>query len=176
MKLAFQAGLRQEQLGPILVRSSLAYLAIPYAIFCVGWLRWYWSLPIIALIVVSLLEYDHLTQRHATVPTSSPEPSPLLTWHHLIFLLLLALMWVSLSGAGGVGYQRGDWVKHESILQDLIEKRWPVVYDFYAAPVPLVYALAYYLPSALIGKLGGWSLAQLALFVWTFLGTIQAML
>lgn len=41
---------------------------------------------------------------------------------------------------------------------------------------PLVYYIAYYLPAALLGKLGGWLWAHQVLFVWSWIGLILAML
>jgi hypothetical protein len=98
--------------------------------------------------------------------------------------MALAFAWTALSGAGGVGYQRGDWLKHNAVLKDLIEKPWPPAYTVRAKgpwmsdeqPRPLVFYLAYYLPAALVGKLAGWWAGNAALFVWTWLGAALALL
>jgi hypothetical protein len=166
---------RLELLERYLVPASLLYLALPYAIFCIGWLQWYWALLAMGFLAVALMESTRFVFL-ATETASSSEVTPLFTLRHLLFLLLVSLVWLTLSGIGGVGSQRGDWIKHESVLKDLIEYDWPVVYDYYASPVPLVYYLAYYLPAAVIGKIDGWGMAQVALFIWTFLGINLAML
>ena len=141
-----------------------------------GWLRWPWALLGIGLLTMAFIESTRLAFRHSRSTGYSPDFSPRFTWRHVIILLLTSTTWLSLSGAGGIGYQRGDWMKHESVLKDLIEHTWPVIYDFYQTPVPLVYYLAFYLPAALAGKIGGWSMGQAAIFLWAFLGVNLAML
>ncbi|MCC6457534.1 MAG: hypothetical protein IT328_21435 [Caldilineaceae bacterium] len=171
-----QFPIRLARLERYLVPSALLYLALPYVIFCVGWLQWYWAALAFLLLVAALVESTRLTIHQTTASAPAAEASPLFTFLHLLFLLLIALMWLILVGVGEIGYIRGDWVKHESVLKDLIEHEWPVLYDFYADPVPLVYYFAYYLPSALVGKIAGWAMAQYVVFVWTFLGVVLAML
>ncbi len=174
---------RLDQLARYLVPSSILYLGLPYVFFCVGWLKWYWALLLIGLLVMALLESTWLTFRpvaatdssSVSAPDSAVE-SPLFTFRHLLLLLLSSIVWLSLAGVGEIGFQRGDWVKHESILRDLIDLPWPVVYDFYGDPVPLVYYIAFYLPAAVVGKIAGWAEAQIALFIWTFVGLSLAML
>ena len=98
-------------------------------------------------------------------------------------MLLLSVVALVISGVGGFGHQDTDWLKHNGILKDLVERPWPVVYRLggqdvppEGRDVPLVYYVAYYLPAALIGKLAGWSLANYALFAWTLVGLVLAML
>jgi hypothetical protein len=169
-----QFAIRLARLERYLVPSSLLYLALPTVIFCVGWLQWYWAALAILLLAAALVESTWLTIHQTTAP--APEASSLFTFRHLFVLLLMALIWLILVGVGEIGYVRGDWVKHESILKDLIEYEWPVLYDFYATPVPLVYYLAYYLPAALVGKIADRKMVQNIVLGWTFLGVTLAML
>jgi len=81
---------------------------------------------------------------------------------------------VLISGVGGYGYQTGDWSKHEILLKDLVDYPWPVFYDYYGATIGLTYYVAYYLPAAVMGKLGGIVLANQFLVLWTGLGLILA--
>src|SRR5690349_21385452 len=106
MQLAPKFGLRQPQLEQILVPVSLLYLAIPYAIFCIGWLHWYWAVLVIALSTAAVIEATLLAKRHAFTPTSVRDSTLELTRRNLIFVLCLALAWVTLSGVGGIGLQR----------------------------------------------------------------------
>ncbi len=64
-----------------------------------------------------------------------------------------------------MGWQQGDWLKHNVVLADLIRQQWPVLYLPERA---LVYYLAYYLAPALVGKIGGWHLAYVALGIETW--------
>ena len=75
---------------------------------------------------------------------------------------------------GGYGYQTGDWAKHGILLKDLVDYPWPVFYEYYGATIGVTYYVAYYLPAAVIGKVGGLVLANQFLVLWTLLGLILA--
>ncbi|MCP4541324.1 MAG: hypothetical protein GY832_29690, partial [Chloroflexi bacterium] len=158
-----------------LIPSSLLYLALPLVIFFVGWTRWYFSLGYVALIAAGLYFCWRETDRIVGQAWTNTEPLGL-KLQHVLVLLLLALVLMSISGVGGYGYQDGDWLKHNAILKSLIEQPWPVTREVDGTGVSLVYYVAFYLPAALLGKLGGWSLANQALFAWAFVGLILAML
>jgi hypothetical protein len=158
-----------------LISTSLSYLALPVALFLAGWLRWTVALPLLALLVLALLA----AVRHAdrTVVTEG-ECVGRSGWRprHLGPLLVVAALWLGISGIGGVGFQDTDWLKHNAILEDLIERPWPVTYEFDGQEIPLVYYLAYYLPAAAVGKAFGWTAANWVLFAWSMAGIILVLL
>lgn len=154
-----------------LERLSLLYLAVPWVIFGLGWLRFPYSLLMIGLIVTGLFlsfrKSDNEEEAHADS----------LSWVAVGAIGFVAVGWVGLSGAGGYGLQNWDWLKHNAILKDLIGRPWPIAYrtgdgEF----VTLNYYLAYYLPSAVIGRVAGWKAAQLAIFGTSFLGVFLSLL
>lgn len=158
-----------------LIPLSLLYLCIPYLIFFTGWLRWYFALPGIILIIIPVFLY--FREAHQTLKSKHHHQQLLrINLKHIIISILLALTLLVISGVGGYGYQNSDWRKHNAIFKDLITRPWPVVYKVNDIKSPLVYYIAYYLPAALVGKLGGWFWANQFLFVWTFIGLILAML
>lgn len=90
----------------------------------------------------------------------------------LLGALGLVGLWSFYSGAGGFSYFTGDWIKHFAFLRDLTERPWPVSYPAGETASPMVYYLAYYVPSAVVGKLAGWWWANLTILVWTMLGAM----
>ncbi len=157
-----------------LIAVSLFYLALPYIIFFVGWLKWYWAIMGVGLTVAPLFLCIRGIGR-----VQSEEGEPLYEMmpgvYFIVFVLIVAVLWLGISGVGGYGYQDTDWLKHNAVLKDLVERPWPVVYRLGGQQLPLVYYIAYYLPAAGLGKLGGWHLANQALFAWSWIGLILAM-
>ncbi|HYQ72173.1 MAG TPA: hypothetical protein VET88_09635 [Gammaproteobacteria bacterium] len=88
-----------------------------------------------------------------------------------IALFLIPVLAVAIFiGAGGWGFQYGDWPKHNSILRDLVTESWPVIYKVGGEQIMLTYYTAYQLPAALAGKLFGWDVANHVLFLYTVFG------
>lgn len=155
----------------LLQTVSLLYLTLPWFIFAVGWLR-----PTYAACVVVVLSIA-LTIEVRRCPTPG---APDITLRSLLCIALLAVAWATLSGAGGYGYQNIDWFKHNQLLKDLTKEHWPADYvvlgESGSRAVPLTYYVAYYLPAAAIGKQWGWAAANHALFTFSVLGALLAVL
>jgi hypothetical protein len=82
--------------------------------------------------------------------------------------------WVFLSGVGGYAFQNLDFIIRNAVFRDLIQYHWPVIYpaDPNNPVRALVYYIGFWMPAALLGKLAGWNVASLFLFLWTWLGVI----
>lgn len=156
-----------------LVTATVAYLTLPVILFGFGWLRLPWALGF-ALIVTSGLWLTLVDFRRAELEQALTTWLHTITSHGLFITVVVCFGLVIISGVGGYGYQTGDWAKHEILLKDLIDYPWPVYYDYYGVTIGLVYYVAYYLPPALIGKVGGILLANQALVVWTLVGLLLA--
>ncbi|HQQ63146.1 MAG TPA: hypothetical protein PLF22_06190 [Pseudomonadales bacterium] len=147
---------------------SLVWLSIPYFIFAFGWLQVYWA--IVCVIVWCIALYRTMRAEKNTGLTINGSR---------LAGLLLVLVWVYLSGAGGHGNQSPDYNMHNGRLLDLINEPWPVHFtEGYWATHPeygpghtyLVGYTAYYLPSAWIGKWLGYDRALECMHVWTLAG------
>ena len=157
----------------LLHASSLIYLALPYLIFAFGWLKPAFAAAVSAIVALGV----YLAVRSSSKPALASAALTSLRPTTILLIVLLTASWVGLSGAGGYGYQSGDYLKHNAVLKDLISQPWPVAYDlsdYQLGVAVLVYALGYYLPAALVGKVIGWPSANHALFLWTLLGALLA--
>lgn len=156
-----------------LFRACLVYLILPFAVFCLGFLRWYIGLPIILLLT-------YFTWRLWKTEADSESKHP--TRKEWIWMLVLAGIWVFLSGIGGYAFQNFDFNGRNAIFRDLINYRWPVYYTtlgtetFPAGTQSMVYYFGYWLIPALIGKLLGWQAANLVLFLYTLMGVLLTVL
>ena len=145
---------------------TIGYLAIPLVLFLVGWTRW----PIAAGIGAALVwwfvrqvrdrEIDH-GDRDVAVP-----------WSAVIGIVVVAVLWMALSGIGGFGYQNYDYEKHNAVLRALIDEPWPVAIPTHDGPAMLVYYVGYYLVPAAIGKLVGWHASMAVVVVWSLIGIL----
>jgi hypothetical protein len=172
----FPAMIPADRLIRYLFPASFLYLGLPILIFNITWLKPLWAWSFAALTVALLASTIYPGMRRQPEPDGKIDVQPGLQPLHGVLFFLVCTIWLVVSGVGGIGYQDPDWVKHNAILKDLIDYPWPVIYDFQATPVPLAYYIAYYLPAAAVGKIGGWTLANAALFVWTLVGLVLAVL
>lgn len=149
----------------------LCYIALPVLIFAVGFLRWYWALPVCAALLFALFRgwrpnaLDALTGS-LTVPVG-----------RLIALALIVLVWTHLGGMNGLSFQSDDWHWRNAIFHDLVDKPWPVVYA--GKNSALVYYVGFWLPPALAAKAVGaasgsvvlaWRVARFGLWLWSSMG------
>ena len=160
---------------PVLHRLTIVYLMLPVVIWLVGWFRWWAGIPAAALVVAGLGKAMRGSWR------VSPRPVT-------FALLLMALVWVMTTSAGGVfGLNNVDWIKHRAILTDLVQYAWPVRLpdplvaflspDARARPDSLLrYYLGYYLTPGLIGRWFGLAALNWAVPLWTWCGVALLML
>jgi hypothetical protein len=154
---------------------TYAYLVLPVILFAVGWLKPLWAIPLTILLLYAVIR--------AVVDYEDYRPVKLYTSTILIaaFVILGVLYWVYLSGIGGFSFQNDDFDLRNAMLRDLIDFDWPVKYNYPARPQihelagnqgALVYYFAYWLPSALFGKVFGWGAANVFLYLWTVWGIL----
>ena len=155
-------------------RATLLFLTLPPGLFFAGWLRWPLALVVCTALAAAVWRDDDGASPAEADPATEPSG---VSWRELFLVLVLpAAVLTLLSGAGGWGAGDSDWLKHDTILRDLLERPWPVTYESGHGPVLLVYYVTYYLPAALLGKVAGgsWTVASQALALTTFLGIVLA--
>lgn len=143
---------------------TLFYITLPYFIFAFGWLKIHYAFLFAIILFISAYLLLKSTQKDNNFGKKVSRP------FKLIIILLILFGWTLLTGLAGIyGYQTTDYYMHNGRLYDLINNSWPLIYN---QNQPLVYYFAYYLPSALIGKVLGYYKATFILFLWTYLGII----
>ena len=145
---------------PLTHRLTILYLALPLAIWLLGWLEWWFGAP--AAVVLAWALRDAL--RGPWRVSISGEA---------LVLALVALAWVLAVPAGGVfGGEYGDWIGNRAIFMDLGRGGWPThVTDHLGDEPPLLrYYLGYFLVPGLVGKWCGASTLNWAVPLWTWIG------
>jgi hypothetical protein len=113
---------------PYLELVTLGYLLLPYFLFAVGWLPWAGAALAWAALLLAFRSCARCWALPGDLETEAPAGSAREKWAIGLAALIVALAWVGVSGAGGCGLQRGDWIKHNAVLRDLILRPWPVLF------------------------------------------------
>lgn len=152
-----------------LQKLTLGWLGLPFLLFSLFWLKWLWAVPLTLL-------WGAAFWRAAQSGPAAPSDHPAIPYWGGYLVILI---WVYLSGAGGHGLQKDDYILHSSRLIDLMDYAWPVHYSsgrWIADPAfgpdfsLLVVYCAYYLPAAAIGKAFGHAAGFEAIHLWTLAG------
>jgi hypothetical protein len=152
---------------PLLHRLAIIYLLLPVLVFLLGWFQWWLGVPAALLIAYSLWP---LLRGACAWRLSAPH----------VAVILLAVAWVLLTGAGGVfdTNTNADWIKNDAILLDMSRAPWPThlpTEGKQAEPL-LRYYLGYYMVPALAGRLLGVAALNWAVPLWTSVGVALMML
>ncbi len=148
---------------------SIGWLGLSLLLFSANWLRWYWAIPVTGSLMIAFYLTLHSDKSIAVINPLNEK----FAWG-----VILILCWVSLSGAGGRGFQTLDYVMHNGRLEDLVQYSWPVFYqsgkildypEWSDKNVLVIYA-GYYLPAALVGKLFNVAVAFEFMHYWTLTG------
>lgn len=125
---------------------SYIYISLPILIFFIGWCN-----PPTA-IVGTLVIFASLFFAFRNAPELwMPESKKQIFF--LASLFVIALVWVYLSGIGAFAFQNLDHNCRNPIFELLVTQPWPSVIEHKNAI--LIYYIAFWLPSALVGKLFG---------------------
>ena len=161
--------------------AALAYLTLPVVIFFFGYLKIWWAV----LFSAGLIGAVYLTMRSMKkdpVSLKESDRSIVIDPSFLIFVILLIPLLLYLGGVSEFGSCSADHRVRYAILNDLVEYKWPVIYDFSTQQNPTVaaslgsgtaafaYYFVFWMIPALFGKLFGLMVARIVLFIWTGIG------
>ena len=135
------------------------YLFISVAIFLIGNVKLWISIPLIVAIFIGVLKGIK----------NAPKMEVKLFHGNKKFwiILLIIILWVAFSGIGGFIWQnRYDHMFRNAIFMDLVNFDWPVIQDSNA----LCYYLGYWLPAAIFGKLFGLEAGYMFQLIWAMIG------
>lgn len=156
------------RINKALLTGIYGYLTLPVIIFLIGWCKWYIALPSVLVVCASFW----LCIREHSCGAEKLSIKANLT--KCCSILLIILVWVSLSGIGGYVWQNEDHSFRNAIFNLLVENSWPVTdtitVNGYMQERGLVYYIGFWLPAALIGKLFGVNAGYAAQFVWAVTG------
>jgi len=144
----------------LLVLAGMLYVCLPVMVFALGWLRLYYAIPVTAVLI--LFVYGSWKQLSGAVPAKSLFCSNTLTFW--IVTASVVLLWVYLSGIGGLVWQNGDHVGRNPMFRDLCTQKWPLIIDLSkendavqrvcgSGKVGYTYYFSWWLPVASVAKI-----------------------
>ena len=201
----------QLQTVSLVHRLSIIYLVLPLAIWLLGWFEWWFSLPVVTVLVAALWPFlanigrseiaalrewmerrrtrpvqhtESRRQRRRRLREGRPDLANSATGFNpalitIPVILVLAAIWVMLSGAGGwADVTNADWNKHREVFSAVGTLSWPVhlpTRDELPDPI-LRYYLGYYMVPGLLAKVFGEQALTWAVGLWTWAGASLALL
>lgn len=146
---------------------TVAYLGLPVLIYFFTWTKIYFA--ILALIAVAAIAFFAWKKGAPTQDFFIFENKR----NVIIFIITIAIIaiWLILTGVGNFTYQQTDYIKHNTVLKDLVANSWPFAYTDESSCRPFTYYFAYYIPSAIAAKFLGLNIANIVFYVWTLIGT-----
>lgn len=146
-----------------LKRISIIYLSLGHLIFFVGWLRPFYAVISVCLLLLAYFLIFKNLKTNEVVRISKRD---------FVLIAISTLVWALFSGSGGFGYQNDDYFKHNALMNDLIVQKWPLLYFVEGKKYYLSHYLGYYgVAPALFGWIG-WRSMNLANFVFTYIGIL----
>lgn len=147
-----------------IITFAIVYTMLPIMVFFIGWLKLYFAIPLCMALIYTVILFINNTKMQLG------DKYIILDIRTIIFMIIILLIWIYSSGIGGFWVQRWDQNARNAVLRDLIDYSWPVVFP--ETGNALVYYFIFWLIPALVGKLFGWSAANVALLIWSYLGIV----
>jgi len=154
---------------------TVSYLLLPNLIFILTWLNPLWAS--LGFVVSIYSFYSYIINTNISDEDYSALRVKRIELRTLLYLALFTLILGVIFSLGDFGLgQSYDYYKHNTIVKELIEKPFPVVYEnetrygILKEPAILGYYMAYYLPTAIICKFVGFGASNLLLYFWGAIG------
>lgn len=146
------------------------YVLLPFLIFSLGWMKWYFAIPIAFILLGCFWK------------TCKESPSlwmPDMNFDNvmkILFILAVIALWVYYSGIGKFVFQNTDHQYRNGIFNLLVQSDWPVISSEIlpgnTSKSALIYYIGFWMPSAVIGKLFGLGAGYCMQALWAFLGIV----
>jgi len=155
----------QKRFSVIVTVCSYTFLALPFFIFALLYLKPLLGIPAAICIGISFVLAVRTTNIPCDFSFSKNEKIKLL----IVFLVIL--IWVFMSGIGKFVWQNPpDLPARNTMFKMLVEKPWPVSTIVDGKEYKFVYYFAFWLPAALVGKVLGLGAGFVFQYIWAVLG------
>ena len=159
------------------------YLIIPVLIFFIGYLKL--SVGIICSLAVAAVFFFAVRDCSRDADGKLTDSSFDLPVKFLVIACIYAVIVTILTGVGEYVWTAYDHAFRRATLNDLLNYKWPVIYDpstqtdpdviaqmSYTTPQGFVYYFTYWMVPAVVGKVLGFTAANITLILWNSFGLV----
>lgn len=156
--------------GLVMILGYL-YLAIPIIIFALGWMRWYYAVPFVAIVGICLFLLIKTTMNDNSDSSFVIDSR---VQKILIIAFIIIVVWVAMSGIGKLTFQNKDHKTRNAIFEIMVNHSWPAI-GHSDENIPdnvygLVYYIGFWIVPALLGKVFGMRAGYLFQDIWAIFG------
>jgi hypothetical protein len=148
---------------------SLLFLVFPVYVFLLAWVKLWIALPVSVLLLYAIWQYllgiKAINSKYVSFNK-----------YHLIGILILCLLWMSLSGIGGFGLVLHDNYKIYAIIKDVMEKSWPVEYMYEGQHYYLSAYLSFFITAPIVMGWLSYDAVNVFLFIYSMLGVLISLI
>lgn len=162
--------LKNEVQNDFIAKLGCLYLLVPFMLFSLFWLEWYWAILVCA---VSLFLCYNLFFNKG----NAQKRDCIIHQYNLkkaLCILGIIAIWILLSGIGKLAYQNDDHVWRNTMFETLCNYRWPVTgwgeVDGIVSERGFSYYIGFWIPAAFVGKLFGVNAGYMFQVIWAILG------
>lgn len=145
-----------------LKNAIMLYIYIPMIIFVFGWTNIFVALLCLGVFGFVFYSFNKKEIKDRKIYISKSTV--------IISIIIIAIICYS-AGIGRFVDQGYDWIKHNSVLNDLTNKSWPVYYNNKGEKSMLTYYIGQYIFPSFIGKIfKSFRLSEIINYVWCVFG------
>ena len=162
---------------------SIIYLALLVVIFFLGYLKIFYGILFSAILITGAFFAVRDCMRNPDGNTLKAKTHSSFRLSFIVIAAIFALTVTVINGVGEYVWGPFDHAYRRAIFNDLINYKWPIIYDPATQSNPevikvlnitnnqgFVYYFTYWLPSATVGKLFGFAAGNITLVIWNSLG------
>lgn len=154
-----------EKCDKYIMSFAYAYLLIPFALFSIGWMKWFIGIPCAVAAVFAFIKTVRENNEKSTAIAINKK-----TVYKIVAIVLLIILWVTLSGIGRVVYQNYDHCCRNPIYEILVKNSWPCVNA--NGTRGITYYVGFWMLPALVGKVFGVQAGYIFQMIWAAVGIL----
>ena len=150
--------------------AAYGYIFLPFLIFTLGWIKLFYAIPTVICVSIGLYRMFQSTPERERFEWNAKNKK------RIIWIAVIILLWVAVSGIGGIAFQNEDHIWRNAMFETLVQEKWPVIKvvikDGVRSTRGFSYYFGFWMVPALVGKLFGLQAGYYFQIIWAFVGVM----